>query len=110
MSTGEEQVQGQPVKPKENILGLLPKMFTGLPEITKQGEKVKGPAEFSKSLVQLIQFKVQNQSSHKVVNLFYFSTREDTPHPMPKESTQKAQVSSQNFTTLGVMALPSNRN
>lgn len=52
------------VHPQRNKLGisqlspkgtcyLLPKMSTGLPEITEQGEKLKEPAEFDKSLVEV---------------------------------------------------------
>ena len=44
----EEQAWYQPVKPKGNMLYLLPKMSPGLPKITKQGEKLKEPAEFDK--------------------------------------------------------------
>lgn len=35
------------------MLYLLPKMSTELPEITEQGEKLKEPAEFDKSLVEV---------------------------------------------------------
>lgn len=49
----EEQAWYQPVKLKGNMLYLLPKMSTELPEITEQGEKLKEPAEFDKSLAEV---------------------------------------------------------
>lgn len=116
-SSGQNKFRVSQLTPKGNTLELLSKISNGLPEITLTRreslipqEKAEVPAEFDKCLkFYVIQFKVQNQFRSKFMNLFYLSKGEGPHQPIPKKSTQKVQARRQNFTTLGVTLLPSNK-